>query len=122
MVVSYFYEKAKKIYGAENVKIEDYQYPGPKPNSKETAILMLADACQSAVKSVIEPDAQKIGNLINNLVQMRIDAGQLDESPISFNDIKLIKSSFVNYLLGSLHKRIRYPNQNQLENNNPQFS
>jgi putative nucleotidyltransferase with HDIG domain len=117
MVVSYFYEKAKEIYGDENINPEDYRYPGPKPNSKETAILMLADACQSAVKSITEPDVQKIENLINNLIQLRIDDGQLDESPVSFNDIKLIKNAFVNYLAGSLHKRVRYPNQSQLENN-----
>lgn len=116
MVVSYFYEKAKTMYGSEKVNIEDFKYPGPKPNTKETAILMLADACQSAVKSIGELEISKIENMINNLIQMRIDDGQLDEAPISFNDIRLIKNAFVNYLMGSLHRRIRYPNQSQLEN------
>ncbi|GAB4131664.1 MAG: HDIG domain-containing protein [Ignavibacteriales bacterium] len=116
MVVSYFYEKAKELVGPEKVNVKDYCYPGPKPNTKETAILMLADACQSAVKSIAEPETNKIENMVNNLVQIRIDAGQLDEAPISFNDIRLIKKAFANYLIGSLHKRIRYPNQSQLEN------
>ena len=54
MVVSYFYQKAKEEYGEENVNIDDYRYPGPKPNSKETALLMLADACESTVRSMTD--------------------------------------------------------------------
>jgi membrane-associated HD superfamily phosphohydrolase len=50
MVMSYFYDRAKKIYGEEKVNIDDFRYPGPKPNTKETAIVMLADGCESAVK------------------------------------------------------------------------
>jgi len=116
-VINFFYEKAKNINGIENVNIDDYRYPGPKPNTKETAILMLADACQSAVKSIGEPDTMKIENLVTNLINIRIDDGQLSDAPVTLYDITLIKGAFVNYLTGSLHKRIRYPNQNQLENN-----
>lgn len=117
MVISYFYEKAKELYGEENVNIDDYRYSGPKPNTKETAILMLADACESAVRAIDEPDAKRIENLINNLIQKRIEDGQLDESPLTFNDIKIIKTSFLNTLLSQYHKRIRYPKQDELENN-----
>lgn len=116
-VINYFYEKAKTIYGEDKVNINDFRYPGPKPNTKETAILMLADACQSAVKSISQPDINRIENMINNLIQVRIDDGQLSEAPLTFKDIYLIKNAFINYLSGSLHKRIRYPNQSEMENN-----
>lgn len=116
MVISYFFSKAKELYGEENVDINDYRYPGPKPNTKETAIVMLADACESTVRSLNESDAQKIENVINNLVNSRIDDGQLDEAPLTFADIKKIKDSFLSILVGQHHKRIRYPEQEELEN------
>lgn len=115
-VINFFYEKAKTAFGQENVNINDYRYPGPKPNTKETAILMLADACQSAVKSINEPDLIRIENMVSNIIQMRVDDGQLSDSPLTFKDITMIKAAFINYLTGTLHKRIRYPNQSTLEN------
>ncbi len=118
MVIDFFYSKAKKLYGEENVDIMDYRYPGPKPNSKETALLMLADACESAVRSMHDPDQEKVENYVSNLIKIRIDDGQLDESPLTFDDIKKIKESFVSILLSQHHKRIRYPKQEELEKKN----
>lgn len=115
MVLTYFYEKAKNLYGESNVDINEYRYPGPKPNSKETAIVMLADACESTIRSIEESDPQIVENVINNLINSRIEDGQLDEAPLTFSDIKKIKESFFNILIGHHHKRIRYPNQNELE-------
>ncbi len=71
-VSTYFYEKAKNLYGDDKVKIDDYKYPGPKPNSKETAIVMLADGCESAVRSISDPDALKVENMINNIFNSRL--------------------------------------------------
>lgn len=116
MVISYFYSKAKELYGEDNVDIKNYRYPGPKPRTKETAIVMLADACESTVRSLNDSDPQKIENVINNLINSRIDDGQLDEAPLTFTDVKLIKESFLNSLVGQHHKRIRYPEQEELEN------
>ena len=116
MVVSYFYEKAKELYGKENVSIEDYRYPGPKPDTKETALLMLADACESTVRAMTEPDQQKIENVINNLFKQRLDDGQLDDAPLTLNDLKKIKKSFLSILISQHHKRIRYPKQDEMEN------
>lgn len=116
LAVIYFYEKAKEMYGEENVNKDDYRYPGPKPNSKETALLMLADACESAVRSMTEPDPNKIENMINNLFKIRIDDGQLNETPITFHDITVIKEEFVKILISHHHKRIRYPKQEEMEN------
>jgi len=117
MLVSFFYEKAKKELGEENVKQEDFRYPGPKPNTKETALLMLADACESAIRSMTESDPKKIENIINNLIKQRLEDGQLDEAPITLKDIKKIKEAFASILVGQHHKRIRYPKQDEMEEN-----
>ena len=113
--ISYFYDKAKKLYGEEKVDVKDYKYPGPTPNSKETAIIMLADGCESAVRSIEEPDPVKVENLIEKIVQSRVDDGQLDNSPITFSDLKKIKEAFVGILVGQHHRRIRYPKQDEME-------
>lgn len=113
--MSFFYEKAKKLYGDEKVNIEDYRYPGPKPNSKETAIIMLADGCESAVRSIEDADPVKVGNLIDKIIASRVNENQLDESPITFRDINNIKESFTSILLGQHHRRIRYPKQDEME-------
>ncbi len=114
-VMTFFYEKAKKMYGEEKVNIADYRYPGPKPNTKETAIVMLADTCESAVKSIKDPEPEKVGNMISNLIDKRIDDGQLDESPLTFGDIMKIKTAFMEALIGQHHHRIQYPKQEAME-------
>ncbi|MDA3861016.1 MAG: HDIG domain-containing protein [Melioribacteraceae bacterium] len=116
MAVKYFLEKAKELYGEENVNESDYRYPGPKPITRETALLMLADACESAVRSMDDPTPEKIENYIKNLFKIRINDGQLDNSPLTFRDIHKIKESFINILVSQHHKRIRYPQQDELEN------
>jgi len=115
MVMSYFFEKAKKLYGDEKVDIEEYKYPGPKPNTKETAIVMLADGCESAVRSIEDPDPAKVEKLIESILQSRVEDGQLNDSPVTFSDLNKIKESFINILVGQHHKRIRYPKQDEME-------
>jgi putative nucleotidyltransferase with HDIG domain len=115
MTMTYFYEKAKKLYGEENVDIENYKYKGPKPESKETAIIMLADGSESAVRSIEDPDPLKVENIIENIIKNRIDDGQLDDSPLTFRDINKIKEAFISILLGQHHRRIRYPKQEEME-------
>ncbi len=114
-VSTFFYEKAKKIYGEDKVNIEDYKYPGPKPNSKETAIVMLADGCESAVRSISEPDTSKVENMINNIFNSRLKEGQLDEAPITFSDISKMKEAFLSILISQHHRRIKYPKQDDVE-------
>ena len=115
MIMSYFYERAKKIYGDEKVKKDDYRYPGPKPNTKETAIVMLADGCESAVRSIDDPDSEKVENVIDNIFKSRIDDKQLNDAPITFSDITNIKEELLKILLGQHHKRIKYPKQEEAE-------
>jgi cyclic-di-AMP phosphodiesterase PgpH len=114
-VLSFFYERAKKLYGEDKVNIDDYRYPGPKPQTRETSIIMLADGCESAVRSIDEPDPEKVKNVIDGIFKARINDGQLSESPITFNDITKMKEVFFNILLGQHHRRIRYPKQEEME-------
>ncbi len=117
MKITFFYEKAKESMSNGELPDESkFRYPGPKPNTKETALVMLADACESAVRSMPDPDPKKIENLVSNLIQGRIDEGQLDESPLTFNDIRKIREVFISILISQHHKRIRYPNQEEMEN------
>lgn len=115
MVMSYFYDRAKKLYGEEKVNIDDYRYPGPKPQTKETAIVMLADGCESAVRSIENPDTTKVENVIAGIFKGRIDDKQLDETPLTLKDIKILKEEFLNILVGQHHKRIKYPKQEETE-------
>lgn len=115
MVMKFFYEKAKEKYKDENLDVDEYRYDGPIPNSKETAIVMMADGCESAVRSIKDPDQEKIENVVDNIISDRMDSGQLNNSPLTLNDIDKIKSSFKNILIGQYHKRIRYPNQDEIE-------
>ncbi len=115
MIISYFYEKAKKLYGEEKVNIDEYKYPGPKPDTKETAIVMLADGCESSVRSIEDANATKVENVITKIIKGRVDDGQLDNSPITLSDLTKIKESFISILLGQHHHRIRYPKQDEME-------
>ncbi|MDD3559271.1 MAG: HDIG domain-containing protein [Melioribacteraceae bacterium] len=115
MLVSFFYEKAVKLYGEENVDKDDFRYPGPKPFTKETALLMIADACESISRTLETPDPQKVENIITNIIKQRMDDGQLENVPLTLSDLTQIKKSFLNTLIGQHHKRIRYPNQDKLE-------
>jgi putative nucleotidyltransferase with HDIG domain len=115
MIITYFYERAKKIYGEEKVNADNYRYPGPRPNTKETSIVMLADGCESAVRSIENPDPAKVENIIKNIFKNRISDGQLDDAPITFNDISKMREEFLNILLGQHHKRIKYPKQDETE-------
>ncbi len=118
LTVSYFYEKAKEMYGEDKVDIKDYQYPGPKPMTRETAILMIADACESAVRAMTEPTPEKIENVVTNIIRSRLSDEQLVESPLTFLDLTKIKDSFCSTLVALHHKRIRYPKQEELESEN----
>lgn len=114
LVMKYFYEKAKGAYD-ENVDVDEFKYSGPIPNTKETAIVMLADGCESAVRSIEDPDQEKIENVIDNIINDRIESGQLNNAPLTYSDITKIRESFKNILIGQYHKRIRYPNQDEIE-------
>ena len=109
-LVSYFYNEALKEEGEENVKEEQFRYPGPKPNTKETAILMIADAVESAVRAAKNPSNEQIDAIIQKIIKERLNDGQLDDSPLTLKDLKTIAETFSRMLRGMHHKRIKYHN------------
>ena len=119
-LVSYFYNEALKEEGADNVKEEQFRYPGPKPNTKETAILMLADAIESAVRAAKNPSNEEIDAIINKIVKERLNDGQLSDAPLTLKDLKTIAETFSRMLRGMHHKRIKYHNDlvQELDKNN----
>ncbi len=117
-LAGHFYNQAVALEGKENVQQEQFRYSGPKPNMKETAILMLADAVESAVRSLKTPNADEIENMINKIITERLNDGQLSDSPLTLKDIKLIAITFNRILRGMQHDRVKYQQGiNELQDN-----
>ncbi len=106
-LVYYFYMQEKN--NNEVVDIEKFRYPGPNPFSKETAILMMCDAAEAASKSIKEPTAQIIDNLIDKIILKQMDDGQFMNADITFKDIELVKKVLKKKLKNIFHLRIEYP-------------
>lgn len=108
-VISYFYEKAK----AENpdVNIEDYSYSGTPPTTKEAAVVMLADTVEAACRTLENPTEERLDSFIKVLINSKMESHQLDYCDLTFKDITKVKNSFVQYLVGYYHNRVKYPNQ-----------
>jgi len=107
-LVKFFYHRAKENDG-ENIQEKDFRYPGPKPQTKETAIVSLADAVEAAVRSLVKPTPGKIEALVRKIIRDRLDDGQLDESDLTFKDLNKIAEAFVKVLNGIYHARVEYP-------------
>jgi putative nucleotidyltransferase with HDIG domain len=110
-LITYFYKKAKDMENPEleEVKEEDYRYPGPKPQTKEGAILMLADATEAASRTLTDPSPARIRNMVNTLFRAIFEDGQLDESNLTMKDLNVIADAFVRKLESVFHHRIAYP-------------
>jgi cyclic-di-AMP phosphodiesterase PgpH len=108
--VLYFYQQAVERAGDDEVvEIEQFTYPGPRPQTKETAILMLADSSEAAVRSRKPMKKQDIADTVQNIFETKMRTGQLDESGLTLNDIKAIRKIFVDMLQAVFHPRISYP-------------
>lgn len=107
-LAKYFYNQAVQEEGIENVKEEQFRYTGPKPNRKETAILMLADAVESAVRAMKGATTEEIEQIIDKIIVERLNDGQLADSPLTLKDIKIIAATFSRILRGMQHNRIKY--------------
>ncbi len=114
-LAGHFYNKALEQEGAQNVTEEQFRYPGPKPQTKETAILMLADALESAVRSLKKPSSEEIEGMVNKIFTERLNDGQLSDSPLTLKDIKVIAMTFNKILRGMQHDRIKYQERVQSE-------
>ncbi|MCL2765369.1 MAG: HDIG domain-containing protein [Treponema sp.] len=108
-IISWFYNKATENEVAVNS--EDFSYPGSPPRSKESAIVMLADVAEAAVRTLTKPNATKIEKFIQQLFDSKIEHGQLSQSDLSFHELEIIKKAFVRVLAGYYHTRIEYPKQ-----------
>lgn len=108
-LVSYFYHKALELGNADNVKEGDFRYDAMKPQTKEAAIVMLADTVEAAVRSMTEITSGKIESLVRKIIKERLRDGQLDECDLTFKDLDLIASAFTHTLNGIYHSRIEYP-------------
>ncbi|MDF1502169.1 HDIG domain-containing metalloprotein [Roseisolibacter sp. H3M3-2] len=107
--IVYFYEKAKERGDATSPNAVEYSYPGPTPQSAETAIVMLADGVEASARALSEPTPQKLRELVEHVVRMRIEQGQLRDAPLTLRQLEIAKDQFVRVLLGMHHARIEYP-------------
>lgn len=111
-VLAYFYHKAMQA-GKDSVYEESYRYEEQKPQSKEAAIIMLADSIEAAVRAMENPTRRKIQGVIQEIIQQKVQDGQLDESALTQGDLHKIRESFDQSLLGLVGHRIRYPGSEQ---------
>ncbi|MEO6208785.1 MAG: HDIG domain-containing metalloprotein [Gemmatimonadaceae bacterium] len=107
--IAYFEDKARGSDGDPVVNVADYIYPGPVPQTAETAICMLADGVEASVRVLQEPTPQRVREVIDHIVRQRIEQGQLDEAPLTLRDIDVIKGEFARVFSSMHHARIDYP-------------
>lgn len=104
-----FYQRALADAGAENgIDAADFSYPGPIPQSRETAILMMADSCESAIRAVTPQSSKAIAELVHKIIESKRDSGQLDASSLTLNELQKIEETFVDIFRGLFHPRIDY--------------
>ncbi|MDR1574884.1 MAG: HDIG domain-containing protein [Treponema sp.] len=113
-LISWFYNKA--VQKEDQVNAEDFSYPGTPPRSRESAVVMLADVTEAAVRTLSKPTAAKMEKFIQRLFSAKVEHGQLAESELTFRDLETIKNAFVRVLAGYYHSRIEYPDQKKERN------
>jgi hypothetical protein len=118
-VMAYFHAKAKERKDMMLVE-EEYRYKGPKPRSKESAIIMLADSVEAAVRARSNPTTEEIAQIIDEVVREKLEDGQLEEAPISFRDLTEIKKAFLETFKSIYHQRVEYPRKGQEGNGTQQ--
>ena len=110
-MVTYFYYKAKQQQSQDGEPVIErlFRYQGNLPSTKESAIVMLADSCEAAVRSMSEPTREEVAEMVRKIIQGKMDDGQLKMSPLTLGEINQIEKSFLVTLTGLMHERIRYP-------------
>jgi len=115
----YFYQKSlEEAEDAESVKEENYRYPGPKPQSRETAIVLLADSSEGACRSIDEPNPRKIEDVVRKVINNKFIDGQLDECNLTLKEIELIALTFTRVLSAMYHSRVKYPEKKNGDSRN----
>ncbi|MEW5795866.1 MAG: HDIG domain-containing metalloprotein [Candidatus Zixiibacteriota bacterium] len=108
IVMEYFYNKAKEHEG-DSVDINKFRYPGPRPQTRETGIAMLADAVEAASRTLDDPKPARIDALIQRIINARFQSGELEECPLTLRDLAGIKKAFAQVLIAAFHHRVKYP-------------
>ncbi len=110
-VVKFFYLKYKEENPDSDVREEDFMYPGPNPDSRETAVVMLADGVEAAARSLPVKNETTLTNIVNQIIDSKVQGHELDNAPITFRDIREIKAVFIEKLKNIYHLRIQYPTE-----------
>ena len=108
-MTAYFYVKAKKT--DPDVREADFRYPGPKPSSKESAIVMLADSCEAAVRSLGGPSPEQVRDMVHRVIRGKMEDGQLVNCNLTLSELNRVEESFLQTFQGILHDRITYPKE-----------
>jgi putative nucleotidyltransferase with HDIG domain len=108
-LIGYFYDRARKQNPDAQLDPADFAYPGPRPQSRETAILMLADSVESATKALQDPTSERIRALVDRITQSKIAQGQLDDAPLTLRELRRVQDALATTLAGIYHHRIDYP-------------
>ncbi len=114
-LVEYFFHAARERAASEGGDVEEfeYRYPGPKPASREAAILMIADGIESAARTMSDPTPSSIEALVRKMSRRRLDDGQLDDSPLTFRELHVVENSMIKSLCAIYHSRIAYPSHEE---------
>jgi len=113
-LIVYFHHKAKEMAeakGDDPVREEDYRYPGPKPQSKEAGLILLADVIEASSRTLVDPTPSRLKGHIQNIVRKIYTEGELDESQLTLKDLTLLSDTFHRILTGIFHQRIEYPTE-----------
>jgi putative nucleotidyltransferase with HDIG domain len=110
---SFQYKRALEAAGGDPAKVDEskFRYPGPRPQSKETALMMLADGCEAKARSDRPRTVEDIDRIVKAVIDDRVAKGQLDDTRLTLRDLQLIRESFVNTLKGMFHPRLQYPEE-----------
>ena len=116
-LIEYFFRKAQSNQGDEQPDVleSEFRYPGPRPNSREAGILMLADSVEAASRSISEPTHKRLESMVDGIFKSRVNDGQLDDTHLTFKDLYQIKETFLEILIGIHHGRVKYPGQQEAE-------
>ncbi|HOV25436.1 MAG TPA: HDIG domain-containing protein [Pseudobacteroides sp.] len=115
-LVAYFYHKAKTVEKADDVKMEHFRYQGPKPKTKESAVVLLADSVEAAVRSMTDKTEGKIEGFVRKIIKDKLDDGQLDQCNLTLRDLDTIAVAFMKVLSGFFHAREKYPDIKSISN------
>lgn len=114
-LIAYFYQKAlERVESGQDVDERNFRYPGPRPQTKECAIVLMADAVEASSRALDDPTPASIRNLVKKIVNNKFIDGQLDECDLTLRDVHVIAESFVRVLMGVFHTRLKYPEDKKI--------